>query len=262
MSPSSRTRGYTVYPNIIWDIAKEAQYEKDTTYKIDRLRYLHAIDPYHRLLTVHDDKLLYDRGVYDSLVDFRSDQQHTEWRQTMLAHLQQHNWPVINTEFGYEHGPAGLSDKTYSRAQDPEELCRRAWEISMAGGYCVYYYTYSAWDVIRPNDNPPGYAYFKYLARFFDGTRFWELTPADGVASIGDCLANAGKEYIVYLNTAATFTMKIDGAARPLPIEWYLPLTGERVPGQSIGNGTVWLTPPVQVGTGPLALHVGPLPGR
>ena len=40
----------------------------------------------------------------------------------------------------------------------------------MAGGYTCYYYTYTAWDIIRPNDTPPGYAYLRHLREFFEGT--------------------------------------------------------------------------------------------
>ncbi len=248
---------YAAYPNLIWDLAKEAQYEKNVDYKLGRFRFIRENDPYHRLLTIHDDKAVYDRGAYDTVADFRSDQQHTQWRETMLAHRKQKKWPVINTEFGYEHGPNGLNDKTYSHAQDPEEVCRRAWEVSVAGGFTTYYYTYTAWDIIRPEDNPPGYAYFKNLARFFRGTAFWTLNPVEGVASAGACLANPGKEYIVLLNPAATFTLKVDGATAPLPIEWYQPFTGARMSGQSINDGVISLTPPAEWGTGLVALHVG-----
>src|SRR5664280_201004 len=95
-------------------------------------------------------KALYHRGilthillrVYNELVDYRSDQQHTEWRKVMLEHLQQHTWPVINTEFGYECGPKGIADKTYNVAQVAEEVARRAWEVCMAGGFAAFYYTY------------------------------------------------------------------------------------------------------------------------
>ena len=80
---------YAAYPNVTWDLAKEAQYEKDMEYKVGRLRYIRANDPYHRLLTVHDDHANYDRGAYNDLVDYRSDQQHSDWREVMLTHLRQ-----------------------------------------------------------------------------------------------------------------------------------------------------------------------------
>jgi hypothetical protein len=248
---------YAAYPNILWDLAKEAHNERDLNYKLGRLRFIRATDPYHRLLTVHDDKANYDRGAYNDLLDVRSDQQHSAWRATMLAHLKQKDWPVVNTEFGYEYGPKGPADKTYNVVQAPEEVVRRAWEIYMAGGSGAYYYTYTAWDVIRLQDSPPGYTYFQHLAEFFNKTAFWKLQPAEDIASAGYCLADPSREYVVFLNAAAPFTLKVEVAAAPLPAQWYQPLTGATRDAGTLPNGTVSLTPPVEWGPGPVALHIG-----
>jgi hypothetical protein len=247
---------YAAFPNISWDLAKEAHYEKDLGYKLDRLRFLRANDPYHRLLTVHDDRAAYARGAYDGAVDYRSDQQHKDWRATMLAHRAQHAWPVINTEFGYEHGPGGLADKTYNVAQSAEEVARRAWEIYFAGGSGAYYYTYTAWDVLRAQDTPPGYAYFQHLAAFFRQTNFARLQPTESVASRGDCLAEPGREYAVLLKEPASLTLQLAGADAEWDAEWFRPLTGERLRAAPLRTGAVRLTPPAEWKDGPVALHV------
>jgi hypothetical protein len=249
---------YAAFPNVTWDLAKEANNEKDLDYKLGRLRFLRANDPYRRLLTVHDDRATYDRGAYDAAVDYRSDQQHTKWREVMLAHLARRAWPVINTEFGYEHGPGGIADKTYNVVQAPEEVCRRAWEIVLAGGSVAYYYTYTAWDVVRPQDTPPGYGYFKNLRAFFETTHYWRLQPTEGLASDGYCLAEPGREYVVFLNVARPFTLKLEGLAGPLSARWYQPFTGQWLDAGSLATGTAELTPPPGWGEGPVALHVAP----
>jgi hypothetical protein len=74
---------YAAYPNVIWSLAKEAQYEKSTRYKVDRLKFIRSTDPYQRLLTVHDDRLTYDLGYYNELVDFRSSQEHDDVHATI-----------------------------------------------------------------------------------------------------------------------------------------------------------------------------------
>jgi hypothetical protein len=247
---------YAAYPNVTWDIAKEAHNEKDLDYKLGRLRYFRENDPYHRLLTVHDDKANYDRGVYDGLVDYRSDQQHTEWRKVMLSHLEQRAWPVINTEFGYECGAKGVSDKTYNVAQLPEEVCRRAWEVYTAGGFGAYYYTYTAWDVIRPGDTPPGYAYFNNLRKFFAGTTYWKMKPTEGVVSEGYCLADAGREYVIFLNEARPFTLTLQGLEGSLTAEWYQPFTGVRKQAATIDKKSTEIVPPAAWGSGPIAFHL------
>jgi hypothetical protein len=253
---------YAAYPNVVWDFSKEAHNERDLEYKQGRLRLLRQEDPYRRLITNHDDDAAFEDGAYDTLVDFRSDQHHREWHATILRQRQRHRWPAVNVEFGYEHGPGGLEDKTYGRAQSPEEVCRRAWEIAMAGGYGAYYYTYTAWDVIRPEHVPPGYAYFRRLREFFEGTRYWLLEPADELVSEGYCLAEAGKEYVVFLNEARPFTLKLEGLGGPLAAEWYRSLTGERVRAGSLSNGSHAMAPPAAWADRPVALHVGSAAGE
>ena len=248
---------YAAYPNIHWDFSKEANNEKDLDYKTGRVRFLRENDPYRRMITVHDDHATYDHEKYNHCLDYRSDQQHSNWHATLLEHRQQQVWPVVNVEFGYEHGLKGLSDKTYGVVQSPQEVCRRAWEVYMAGGYGVYYYTYTAWDVIRPDDTPPGYAYFKHLRDFFQGTEYWRMEPADGLVSEGYCLAEPGRQYVVFLNNARPFSLKLEGIAAPLKAEWFHPFTGKYHATGTLTTGTARLEPPQDFGTGPVALRVG-----
>jgi len=112
---------------------------------------------------------------------------------------------------GFYDGEGGPQDKTYRVAQSAEEVCRRAWEICMAGGYAVYYYTYTAWDVIRADDAPPGYSYFRHLREFFERTRYWRMKPCDRLVNEGYCLADPGREYVVFLKTARPFVLRIEG---------------------------------------------------
>jgi Protein of unknown function (DUF4038)/Domain of unknown function (DUF5060) len=248
---------YAAYPNLHWDFSKESNNEKDLDYKLGRIKFIRDNDPYRRPITTHTDLKTFDRGAYDGALDYRCDQVHKDWHASLLAHRRQHVWPVLNVEFGYECGPGGVQDKTYRVAQSPEEVCRRAWEVCMAGGYGAYYYTYTAWDVIRPQDAPPGYAYFKHLREFFESTAYWRLEPADALTSAGYCLAEPGKQYVVFLNHAAPFSLKLEGVAAPLPAAWYQPLTGAWQEAGPLSRGTIQLTPPAAWGDGPVALQVG-----
>ncbi len=247
---------YAAYPNVIWDFAKEAHNEKDLAYKQGWLKFIRDNDSYRHLSTVHDDDKANDSGAYDELTDFRADQQHGKWHEVILQQRARRAWPVANVESDYEHGPGGLEDKTYKGAHSPEDTLRTAWEIQMAGGYMAYYYTYTAWDVVRPLDVPPGYAYFKHFGDFWRGTAFWLLEPSDKLVNSGWCLANPGREYIVFQNEAGAFTLEIAKAASKLRAEWFNPQTGKRTSAGKLGNGTANLTPPADWGKAPLVLHV------
>jgi hypothetical protein len=248
---------YCAYPNVHWDFSKESNNEKDLDYKLGRIKFIRDNDPYRRAITTHTDLQTYDSGAYNEVLDYRSDQVHSKWHASLLNHRQQHAWPVLNVEFGYEHGPQGLQDQTYRVAQAPEEVCRRAWEVCLAGGYDAYYYTYTAWDIIRPEDSPPGYRYFRQLREFFDRTGYWRMEPSDELVSEGYCLAEPGREYIVFLNQPAPFTLRLEGLERPVKAEWFHPFTGQRRDAGTLGNGVQQLTPPDNWGEAPVVLHVG-----
>jgi hypothetical protein len=247
---------YAAYPNVIWDFSKEAHNEKELPYKQGVLKYIRQLDPYHHLMTVHDDDQANDHGAYDELTDFRADQQHGKWHEVILRQRERRAWPVVNVEFGYEHGPGGVTDKTYNVVQAPEEVMRRAWEIAMAGGYIAYYYTYTAWDEIRPLDLPPGYAYFEHFSDFWRATEYWKLEPSDKLVNNGGCLSQPGQEYVVFQNQPQPFTLNIADAKSPLQAEWFNPRTGKRSDAGSFSNGTANLSPPTDWGNVPLVLHL------
>jgi hypothetical protein len=110
--------------------------------------------------------------------------------------------------------------------------------------------------VIRTQDTPPGYAYFRNLQQFFAATHYWKMKPVEEAASDGFCMADAGHEYIVFLNVAAPFALNLDGLAKALKAVWHQPFTGAHAAGPSVGTGRSSLTPPVEWGSGPVALHL------
>ena len=86
------------------------------------------------------------------------------------------------------------------------------------------------------------------------------MKPTDELVSAGYCLANPGQEYIVFLNEANPFTLKLEGLGQPLKAEWYHPFTGERVNAGQLDRGSSEMIPPSNWGEVPVALHVGAMP--
>ena len=99
----------------------------------------------------------------------------------------------------------------------------------MAGGYGAYYYTYTAWDVIRPQDTPPGYAYFKHLRDFFEATDYWRLEPADGAGERGLLPGRTGPGVRGLPEQSPAVFAEARGLAESLKAEWFHPFTGKRV---------------------------------
>lgn len=246
---------YSAYPNIVWDFSKEAHNEKNLDYKLGRLKFIRQTDPYRHLITTHDDTANYDAGVFDQTNDFRCDQQHSRFREFVLNQRKQRAWPIVNVEFGYEQGPAGPNDKTYRIAQTPEELSARAWEISMAGGYTAYYYTYTAWDVLRPGDQPQGYAYFRLMRQFFESTNYWLLEPDDQIVPDGWVLANPGQEYVIYRARSGRFEATLPKNQLGYVAKWFHPLSGSSLPAAKLSAGRQSIDVPSQW-QGPAVLHI------
>jgi hypothetical protein len=254
---------YGAYPNVIWDLVKEAHNERNLDYKLDRMRFIRAHDGHRRLLTIHGDDKNVDSGIYDEWLDFRNDQGNPrDYHKVILRNHARREWPVLNSESDYEWGPGGPEDKTYRNVQSPEQVIGTAWEIAMAGGYVTYYYTYTAWDIIRPDDTPPGYAYFRHFGAFFRRTQYWRLKSNDSLVSVGYCLAEPGREYVAFQPKPQPFTLDLEGAKAPLAAYWFHPYTGRTVPaGQLSGHASV--TPPADwKPDDPIVLHVGGSPPR
>jgi hypothetical protein len=130
----------------------------------------------------------------------------------------------------------------------------------MAGGYGAYYYTYTSWDVVRVNDSPVGYGYYRNLANFFNQTGFWLIEPSDSLVNRGHCLATPGREYVVYQPELRDFTLRVSGVSTPLAAVWFDPLTGKMIKTEPVGNGEKSFTPPPDWPNGPIVLHLGAAP--
>jgi hypothetical protein len=224
---------YQGFSNVVWDFSKESKNERDKGYLENRLSLIRAQDGYGRLLTTHDDDLFDTDPRYIGRTDFVTDQHHQNIGVTALQRRQLRAAPYLNEEFAYECGPGGLEDKTYTRSNTAEDHVLRSWEIAACGAYPGYYYHYTAWDVLRPDDEPPGYRLHSWLSEFTRGTEWWRLEPHPEMLESGAawCLARPGEEYLIFSAGKADVRATLIGAAehgRRFRCRWLHPLTGER----------------------------------
>ena len=75
------------------------------------------------------------------------------------------------------------------------------------------------------------------------------------IVSEGYCLANPGHEYIVFLNKAKPFNLKLSNIDEMLIAEWFQPYTGQTALLGGIGQDSGQLVPPKAWGDGPVVLH-------
>lgn len=78
--------------------------------------------------------------------------------------------------------------------------------------------------------------------------------PSRTISSSRYCLANAGREYLIYQPEAGQFQVDLTGARGPFAVSWFNPNTGETIPGASFSGGKpIDFTPPY---LGEIVLHL------
>ena len=257
-------RRYQAFPNLVWDISKEAlDYGRDDmgyiTRRIDRLRRL---DGHGRLLTVHDYNYC---SAFPGKVDFISIQ---EWQpylyhrmcEVAITHARK---PVFNIEHGgYEKTTYSIFDGAYT---DPETCLDRTYQCLFAGTYSTYYWQNTSWynvitrPLAQPKDNQPHFRYYKYLTNLFSEFDFSTLQPSQQTFS-PPMLSNGADTYLFYLPDYRT---GINGRlpellGKTMRVRWFDPLTG-----QYVGDSThlfaddtwLWMKRPREI-TGSSAIAV------
>ncbi len=223
---------YQAFPNIIWDVSKEALNNARCTesYGRERIARIRKLDAYKRLVTVHDggfcqrnaDKVdiiswqIWSATIYDDMLKTRNEYP---------------NKPIFNIEHGgYESSPYIVFPGDYSH---PKTCLRRNWLLHFAGSYSTYYWQGAAWNVIIHNpfeilgDSPkPSFEYYRHLIEFCDRFPPSEFKPSRKDNQSAYCLANGKGVYLFYLPSDHEKLSKYGWKAKGT-IEWFNTLTGE-----------------------------------
>ena len=175
---------YQAFPNILFDISKEAlTYGRaDDEYILERIERARKLNSYNRLVTVHDFGFC---NRYPASVDFISMQSWTSTLYTLTLNTvrKYSTTPVFNIEHGgYEESPYLVWTGDFNNA----EVClRRNYMILFGGGYSTYYWQGCSWNVLIPdpfqqpeNYIKPHFDYYRHLTDFFNRHNYAEFKPA------------------------------------------------------------------------------------
>lgn len=227
-------RRYQAFPNIIWDYCKEAYLRYDKQHIREMMEIIRNEDAYGRLLTIHDDKIVQYDESFDHLIDFYTMQIHHDYFSKTLREVEKLKKPVFNEEYTYESGK-DITDKTFEVAHTYEAYMLSAWEVALAGSPICYYYTFTAWDVIRVEDRPQGYAGSAFLVNYFESFDWWNYTAAPEenllVRTIIACAKHIDRdEFILLTDRCGRFSVVVDFDKYDIEGEWVDIYTGERKP--------------------------------
>ena len=83
-----------------------------------------------------------------------------------------------------------------------------------------------------------GRAAMGHTSRYAERMDLTQATPQPALATTGYCLANPGREYLVYLPEAGSVTVDLSGAQGELVAEWFHPEAGESTKGKAVQGGS------------------------
>lgn len=227
-------RRYQAFPNLVWDVSKEAlgYGHTDVTYIHDRIRRLRELDRHDRLITVHDYS--YCRRFTDR-VDFISVQLWGSELHGVMTKVRNDlpGKPILNIEHGgYERSPYVVFTGNYT---SPEVCLERAWQCVFAGTYPSHYWQGAAWNVIIPDIEslPPGERprldYYRHLQKFVDRHDPARLVPGEKKSASGFCLHNNRDRFIYYVpkeNSHIDVRLPKSARGKKMTGTWFNPFNG------------------------------------
>jgi hypothetical protein len=252
---------FAAFSNITWDLGDDLDRFRDDAWTHDTGTFLVQLDPYHHLATSHPVDVVVDgKSVHqDRASAWFGFTSYQEWSRSQHAVMLQSRKfqedtgrviPQTNEEYGYEdHYPLWA----LPNQESADALRRVAWDIVMAGGYQtagesarrgtnVWPDTGGGWVNGRGDDSMTMFLGYGHMVDFMTSFEWWKTNPHDELVDRGNyCLADPGRTYAVYLPHSGRFTLQLQPGT--YSVEWFSPLTGERIPGPD-ASGPSWSPPP------------------
>ena len=246
---------YQAYPNLVWDISKEALYygRADEAYIKNRIERLRKLNHFDRLVTVHDYNYC---AKYPEQVDFISTQDwgYDIYNQMLNVRKRFPEKVIYNIEHGgYEQSPYEVFPGDYA---SPETVLRRNWMTIFAGVYSTYYWQANAWNVIIYNPfeqtdktTQPSFDYFQHITTLFERFDFAEFKPAPGKNGSGFNLVNKQGTHLIYVSkdnfqmSRGNWYLYPKNGENKRNFQWFNTLTGETTDFKSIQKGQLFISP-------------------
>ena len=111
------------------------------------------------------------------------------------------------------------------KAEGAEEKKGETWTDHLGEGPAID----PRWDPIRRN--------LGYTRRYADRMDLKEVVPRDDLSSTRYCLANPGREYLIYLPEGGEVSVDLAGGRGTFDAEWFNPATGVAQGGGKAGGG-------------------------
>lgn len=222
---------YAAYPNLIWDISKEALNSASVEQIKKKCNIARELDPFGTMLTVHDDMFCkqnpyvinmhsiqcWDYGIHEIMLEIYNNAKPN---------------PLLNIEHGgYERGVYDVFMGSYD---DPYICLERNYIIAFAGAYTSYYWQNAAWSIVIWNYQEllpsvrPNYHYYRNLYNYMEYMNYENAYPAPAHSPCQMCMDDGN--YYYYLKLRGTRCVTLNNKNEHIDaqtLEWYNPLTNE-----------------------------------
>ena len=211
-----------------WNVTHNIAFEFSEFMPVSRVsrigRYVKMIDPFKLLLTVHDTQNFHSFVRHENWLDIAN----VQYRGGTAGSAELANSLILSNFFGK---PVAATELVWEGSQklDAGQVRRGAWGIFSAGSFFLY----AEHDIngLGLGDFGLGQAhpFLKVLFSFVDSIPYWTMSPCNQLVNPGSfCLANVGKEYVIYHERGGPIIVDLSDTDRLFQIEWLNPRTGKR----------------------------------
>ena len=270
---------YQAYCNVIWDVSKESfNLFKQTgshDYLVSRIELIRRLDAYNHLVTSHDTETSSwaRTTLADQACDLLCDQIHLEgdkdvpvlrsvrrYNRETVRRFRNQSKPYMDIEHGYELAEETLPTYTASgRTRIWQDILMWTWGIYVGGGYATYYHSNTSWDLVKFDPVPSSWHRYKYLADFLAMMDLEVMAPDNDFVERGMCLAEPGRQYLVYLPEGGDEIIDLTAVPRGSLVKctWLDTHTGQRAETMVDGRNFVLPLPnPLEDPNHPCAVYV------
>jgi hypothetical protein len=226
---------YQAY-NVIWCISGEHYFLKDKTNFKAIGNYVREIDALNHLTTIHG--WVPADLVKELRIDFVSA---TAWALPTTMH------DLMLSDSYYSGVPFVMSESRYDGNEPTAEYRPRkyALEALTAGAMGYTYGADGIWDWGTDPRYPdprsrldiPSSVEMKLIGDFFVKIEWWELAPNNRLASRGRCLAQVGKQYLVWLDSGGSVALTLPDRRARFSAAWLDPIHGTTTTSKGVTTG-------------------------
>lgn len=222
----------TSFPNLYWEIMNEQGWKRieanGPEWTAHWLAFLDKHDPNRHLRAINAADV-YDAMpgldiVCEHVIPFFAKQLTTPELVVEIVHSNlRFGKPLVCDETGWFPPPSSTEDRIWRRCTE-EQLAneRRAfWYAFVAGGH----WTATCWQDFEERDT---HRWIRHLADFVASVPYWLMEPHDELLEGAHCLAQPGRQYVIYLGSGGNVSLDLGGRSpSDFAMHWLDPRSGE-----------------------------------